>query len=110
MSNLLATVGSVAVIATGGPPRPPLPGEAARSRETAPAPGSSTATVPETRAVARQAAEAQGRYQIRIHTDTLRIITEIVDMDTGDVLMYLPAGYRPNAAPLRSSGDDGPAS
>jgi hypothetical protein len=36
------------------------------------------------------------------------MITEIVDMITGDVLMYLPAGYRPNAKPVdpESTGAD----
>ena len=55
--------------------------------------------MPETRAAARQHAEAQGRYQVHIHAETMRIITEVVDMNTGDVVMYFPPGYRPNAKP-----------
>jgi hypothetical protein len=97
MSDTIATVGSVAVVAGGGPPRPPLPGEAARPRETAPAGNSGALSVPETRAVARHEMETQGRYQIRIHAETMRMITEVIDMFTGDVLMYLPPGYRPDA-------------
>jgi hypothetical protein len=105
MSDSIATVGSVAVVAGSGPPRPPLPGERPR---TAPAGNSGTPSVPETRAVAHQAAQTQGRYQVRIHAETMRMITEIVDMITGDVLMYLPAGYRPDAKPVdpESTGAD----
>ncbi len=99
MSDPVATVGSVAVVAGNGPPRPPLLGEKPR---TAPAGNSGTPSVPETRAVARHAADTQGRYQIRIHAETMRMITEIIDMFTGDVLMYLPAGYRPDAKPVDS--------
>lgn len=98
MSNALATIGSVAAVRAGAPPRPPQPGDDARRREAAAAAGNSgTESVPEARAVARAAAAEQGRYQVRIHSDTLRMITEIVDMVTGDTLMYLPAGYRPDA-------------
>lgn len=96
MNDIAATVGTVAAVRAGAPPRPPQPGEDPRRREAA-AENSDTPAVPETRDVARKAAEDQGRYQVRIHSDTLRVITEIVDMVTGDTLMYLPAGYRPNA-------------
>jgi hypothetical protein len=98
MSDPLATVGSVAVVAAGEAPRPPLIGEA-RRREAAPAGNSGGETPPETRAVAREVMQTEGRFQVRIHAETMRVITEIVDMVTGDVLMYLPAGYRPNANP-----------
>jgi hypothetical protein len=95
MSDPLATVGSVAVVAAGGAPRPPLIGEA-RRRDVATAGNSGGETPPETRAVAREAMQAEGRFQVRIHAETMRMITEIVDMVTGDVLMYLPPGYHPN--------------
>jgi hypothetical protein len=39
----------------------------------------------------------------------MRIITEVVDMATGDVLMYFPPGYRPDAKPVESSVDKEPA-
>ena len=99
MSDPFATVGSVAVVAAGEAPRPPLIGEA-RRRETAPAGNSGGDSLPETRAAAREAMQVEGRFQVRIHAETMRVITEIVDMITGDVLMYLPPGYRPNANPL----------
>ena len=86
MSDPLATVGSVAVVAAGE----------VRRRDTAPAGNSGGESPPETRAVAREALQTEGRFQVRIHADTLRMITEIVDMITGDVLMYLPPGYHPN--------------
>jgi hypothetical protein len=86
MSDPLAAVGSVAVVAAGG----------ARRRDTAPAGNSGGDSLPETRAVAREAMQAEGRFQVRIHAETMRMITEIVDMITGDVLMYLPPGYHPN--------------
>src|SRR5262249_18281786 len=71
-----------------GTPLPPLPGEAQPPRP-APAPAAaSTLSVPETRAAARHDAETVGRYQVQIHAETMRIITEVVDMQTGDVLMY----------------------
>jgi hypothetical protein len=86
MSEPLAAVGSVAVVAAGGP----------RRRDTAPAGSSGGDPPPETRAVAREAMQTEGRFQVRIHAETMRMITEIVDMITGDVLMYLPPGYHPN--------------
>jgi hypothetical protein len=100
MSDPIATVGSVAVAAAGEVPRPPLLGEVARRRETAPASNSSREPLPETRAVARETMQVEGRFQVRIHAETMRVITEVVDMVTGDVLLYLPPGYRPNANPL----------
>jgi hypothetical protein len=59
--------------------------------------------VPETRAAARHNAETEGRYQVHIHAETMRIITEVVDMTTGDVIMYFPPGYRPDAQPAKSA-------
>lgn len=97
MIDIAATVGTVAAVRAGAPPRPPQPGEVPRRREAAAAENSDTPAVPETQSVARKAAEEQGRYQVRIHSETMRVITEIVDMVTGDTLMYLPAGYRPDA-------------
>jgi hypothetical protein len=97
MSDPLATVGSVAVVAAGE----------ARRRDTAPAGNSGGESPPETRAVAREALQTEGRFQVRIHAETMRMITEIVDMITGDVLMYLPPGYHPNN-PL-AKDEKGPA-
>ena len=39
-----------------------------------------------------QNVETQGRYQVHIHAETMRIITEVVDMATGDVSDVFPAG------------------
>jgi hypothetical protein len=105
MTQAIATVGAVAV---GEAPRPPLPGEnqprpAANSEARASMP-----SLPETRAAARQQAQAQGRYQVHIHAETMRIITEVVDMTTGEVIMYLPPGYRPNAQPAENSAEKEP--
>ena len=73
----------------------PMPGEV---RPTpAPQPQQNTLSVPETRAAARHDVETIGRFQIQIHAETMRIITEVVDTQTGDVLMYFPPGYRPDA-------------
>lgn len=96
MIDIAATVGTVAAVRAGAPPRPPQPGGDPRRREAA-SENSDTPAVPETRAIARKAMEEQGRYQVRIHSETMRVITEIVDMVTGDTLMYLPPGYRPDA-------------
>ncbi|HUL08931.1 MAG TPA: hypothetical protein VLV76_21555 [Candidatus Acidoferrum sp.] len=94
-----------AISAAGGP-LPPLPVEA--QPRPAPAPeAASTLSLPETRAAARHNAETAGRYQVQIHAETMRIITEVVDMQTGDVLMYFPPGYRPDAQPARSDGEKG---
>jgi len=52
--------------------------------------------------------ESEGPYRIRIDPGTLRVITEIVDTANGDVLFYLPPGYRPDAKrqePEPSGGD-----
>jgi len=96
MTQAIATIGSAAGNAVAEIPRAPLPAP-------------STLSVPETRAAARQNAETQGRYQVHIHAETMRIITEVVDMTTGDVVMYFPPGYQPNAKPVESSADREPA-
>jgi len=85
-----------AINAIGEIPSAPLPGEA--RPVPAPQPQPTTLSLPETRAAARHNAETAGRYQVQIHAETMRIITEVVDMQTGDVLMYFPPGYQPNAA------------
>jgi hypothetical protein len=108
MTQAIATVGSVGA-SVGEIHRPPLPGEAQPHPAPSPTPNASTPSVPETRAAARQNAEVQGRYQVHIHAETMRIITEVVDMNTGDVVMYFPPGYRPNAKPVESSADKEPA-
>lgn len=96
MTQAIATVGSAAGNTVAEIPRAPLPAP-------------STLSVPETRAAARQNAETQGRYQVHIHAETMRIITEVVDTTTGDVVMYFPPGYQPNAKPVESSADKEPA-
>jgi len=106
MTQSIATVGAVAV---GEAPRPPLPGENQPRPAATPQVRASMPSLPETRAAARQHAEAQGRYQVHIHAETMRIITEVVDMSTGDVVMYFPPGYQPNAKAVESSADKEPA-
>jgi hypothetical protein len=101
MTQAITTVGEVH--------RPPLPGESQPRPAPTPAPNASTLSLPETRAAARQNVETEGRYQVHIHAETMRIITEMVDMATGDVVMYFPPGYRPNAKPPESSADKEPA-
>jgi hypothetical protein len=87
-----------AINAIGEIPSPPLPGETQPRPTPAPQAPANTLSLPETRAAARHDAETAGRYQVQIHAETMRIITEVVDMQTGDVLMYIPPGYQPNAA------------
>lgn len=77
MTQAIATVGSVAVI-IGDIHRPPLSGET-QPRPATPEAQASTPSLPETRAAARQNAETEGRYQVHIHAETMRIITEVVD-------------------------------
>ena len=96
MTQAITTVGSAAGNTVAEIPRAPVPAP-------------STLSVPETRAAARHEAETRGRYQVQIHAETMRIITEVVDMSTGDVLMYFPPGYQPNAKPVESSVDKEPA-
>jgi len=74
----------------------PMPGEVRPA--PAPQPQQNTLSVPETRAAALHNAETIGRYQVQIHAETMRIITEVVDVATGNVIMYFPPGYQPNAA------------
>jgi len=106
MIEALATVASVAAEA-GVTPRPPLPGEPSTPRKAAADRNSDAERASETRRVAEQQKQAEGRYQVRIHAETMRVITEIVDMVTGDTLMYLPAGYRPNAKPAAETPPGG---
>jgi len=94
MTEAIATIGPVLAGAAGEVPRPVTPGGR-----------SAPLSVPETRAVARHNADTLGRYQVHIHAETMRIITEVVDMTTGDVIMYFPPGYRPDAQPAK--GEDG---
>jgi hypothetical protein len=98
MTQAIDTVGSAAANPFGEIHRPPLPA-------ATPEPHLSTPSLPEARAAARQNAEIAGRYQVHIHAETMRIITEVVDMATGDVVMYFPPGYRPNAKPLENGAD-----
>jgi len=105
MTQAIATVGSVAVSIVGDIHRPPLPGETQPRPAPTPEAHMSTPSLPETRAAARQNAETQGRYRVQIHVETMRIITEVVDMNSGDVVMYFPPGYRPNAKPPEDSSD-----
>jgi hypothetical protein len=101
MTQAITTVGEIH--------RPPLPGESPPRPVATPAPNASTLSLPETRAAARQNVETAGRFQVHIHAETMRIITEMVDMATGDVVMYFPPGYRPNAKPPESNADKEPA-
>ena len=107
MTQAIATIGPVAAIAAGEIPRPPLPGENQPRPAATPQARDNTPSLPETRAAARQRAEAQGRYQVHIHAETMRIITEVVDMATGETIMYFPPGYRPNAPPVKSDDEKG---
>ncbi len=63
--------------------------------------------MPETPATARHAAESAGRSQVRIHTETVRVIAGIVDMTTGDVLICLSPGYRPSDGRAAASTEAG---
>jgi hypothetical protein len=105
MTQAIATIGAVAV---GEAPRPPLPGEIQPRPAATPNARANTPSLPETRAAARQQAEARGRYQVHIHAETMRIITEVVDMATGETIMYFPPGYRPNAQPVKSDDEKSP--
>jgi hypothetical protein len=109
MTQAIDTVGSAAANSFDAIHRPPLPAETQPRPAPIPVPHASTLSPPETRAAARQMAEAQGRFQVHIHAETMRIITEVVDMSTGDVVMYFPPGYQPNAKPVESSADKEPA-
>jgi hypothetical protein len=104
MTQTISTIGSVA---GGEAPRPPLPGENQPRPAATPKARANTPSLPETRAAARQQAQAQGRYQVHIHAETMRIITEVVDMTTGETIMYFPPGYRPNAQPVKTEDETG---
>ncbi len=102
MTQAIATVGAVAV---GEAPRPPLPGENQPRPAAKPEVRASMPSLPETRAALRQQTQTHGRYQVQIHAETMRIITEVVDMATGEVIMYFPPGYHPNAKPVENSAE-----
>ena len=99
MSTAIASLGT-AVITSAGTAGPALPGQRPQRRDLP--------ALPQTHATARQQVESEGPYRIRIDPGTLRVITEIVDTANGDVLFYLPPGYRPDAKrqePEPSGGD-----
>jgi len=102
MSADIASLGP-AVITSVGTARPALPGERSQRRDPAPAP------LPQTHASARQMVESEGPYRIRIDSQTLRVITEVVDTASGDVLFYLPPGYRPGGTKDPIPSDNGDA-
>jgi len=96
MTDAIASVGAVAPVVIVGVARPPGSGEVPGRPEPAPAPAPMPA-LPKTEAANRQALETEGSYRISIDAHTLRIIAEVVNPASGEVLFYLPPGYRPNA-------------
>ena len=95
MTDAIASVGAVAPVVIVGAARPPGSGEVPGRPEPAPPPP--MPALPKTEAANRQALETEGSYRISIDAHTLRIIAEVVNPASGDVLFYLPPGYRPDA-------------
>ena len=95
MSDAIAPVGTAPVVIVGAA-RPPGSGEMPGRPEPAPPPPPVPA-LPKTQAENRQALNLEGAYRVHIDAHTLRIIAEVVNPASGEVLFYLPPGYRPNA-------------
>jgi hypothetical protein len=95
MSEAVAAIAAAAGMSPGAA-RPQLPGELS-PRPVPSVPSSAAEGLPETRAASRQALATESRFRIRIQAETMRLITEVVDTVSGDVLFYLPPGYRPDA-------------
>ena len=95
MTDAIASVGAVAPVVIVGAARPPGSGEVPGRPEPAPPPP--MPALPKTEAANRQALQTEGSYRVHIDAHTLRVIAEVVNPDSGDVLFYLPPGYRPDA-------------
>jgi hypothetical protein len=106
MTDAIAPVGTIAPVVIVGAARPPGSGELPGRHEPAPAPA--MPALPKTEAANRQALNLEGTYRVHIDAHTLRVIAEIVNPSSGDVLFYLPAGYRPDA-PRVDPATDKPA-
>ena len=94
MSDAIASVGPAVPVVIVGAARPPGSGEVPGRPEASPPP---MPALPKTEADNRQALQTEGSYRVRIDAHTLRVIAEVVNPASGDVLFYLPPGYRPNA-------------
>jgi hypothetical protein len=97
MSDAIASVGAVAPVVIVGASRPPGSGEMPGRPEPSPPPPPPMPALPKTEAANRQALDTEGSYRVRIDAHTLRVIAEVVNPTSGDVLFYLPPGYRPDA-------------
>ena len=106
MSDAVASVGAIALV---GATRPSGSGELPGHRDPPPAPAPALPNLPKTEADNRRALTEQGSYRINIDAHTLRVIAEVVNPSSGDVMFYLPAGYRPDAPraePVTDKGAD----
>jgi hypothetical protein len=97
MTDAIASVGATAPIVLVGAARPPGSGDLPGRHEVPPAPAPALPALPKTEAANRQALATEGNYRVHIDAHTLRVIAEVVNPASGDVLFYLPAGYRPDA-------------
>jgi hypothetical protein len=55
------------------------------------------------------AIDAGSPYNVKLDPDTLRVITEVINPGTGEVMFYLPPGYRPHLDASLSGDGDGQA-
>jgi hypothetical protein len=53
-------------------------------------------------------AESNGPYRVKLDPETMRVITEVINPGNGEVMFYLPPGYRPSLEAAPADGD-GPA-
>jgi hypothetical protein len=55
------------------------------------------------------AVDSSSRYNVKLDPDTLRVITEVINPTTGEVMFYLPPGYRPSLDASQPGDGDGQA-
>src|SRR5215467_2027139 len=104
MSDAVASVGTSALV---GATRPSGLGELPGHRDPPPAPPPALPNLPKTEADNQRALMKQGSYRVNIDAHTLRVIAEVVNPATGDVMFYLPPGYRPDAPRAEPVADKG---
>jgi hypothetical protein len=55
------------------------------------------------------ATESNGSYRVKLDPETMRVITEVINPGTGEVMFYLPPGYRPSLDAATPADGNGPA-
>jgi hypothetical protein len=101
MSDPVSLGGQIGAAATAARSSATAGGGVARSRPDGNR--EDRAEQPEPRETA--AVETSSLYRVKLDPDTLRVITEVINPGTGEVMFYLPPGYRPSLEAALADGE-----